>query len=73
MRVRRRTLPTHPDDLIQWSLTVQSALMERALKNLMHKCLKAPNGTPAKSPRLGSVTVRRLHRRPEWLCRKSQQ
>ena len=67
MRVMGRMLPTHPKDLIQWSLTVQSALMERALKNLMHKCLKAlkaPNGTPAKSPRPGSVTVTRLHRRP---------
>ena len=29
MRVRRPTLPTHPDDLIQWILTVQSALMKQ--------------------------------------------
>ena len=34
MRVRRRTLPTHPLDPIQWSHTDQSALMDQALKNL---------------------------------------
>ena len=54
MRVRRRTLPTHPDDLIQWILTVQSALMKQtglqdashrtisSLKNLM-KNIKNPS------------------------------
>ena len=73
MRVRRPTPPTHPGDLIQWILTVKSALMERALKNLIHKSLKAPNGSPAKSSLLVSVTVGRLHLRPERFHRMSQQ
>ena len=29
MRVKGRGLPTHPVDLIQWSLTVQLALMKQ--------------------------------------------
>ena len=73
MRVRRRTLPTHPDDLIQWILTVQSALTKQALKHLAYKYLKAPNGSPAKSSLLVSVTVGRLHLRPERFHRMSQQ
>ena len=72
MRVRRPTLPTHPDDLIQWILTVQAALTKQALKHLVHKYLKAPNGSPAKSSRLISVTVGRLHHRPQGHHRLSQ-
>ena len=53
---------------IQWSLTKKSTLMERALRNL-----KAPNGSPAKSSRLISVTVGRLHQKPECLHRMSQE
>ena len=53
---------------IQWSLTKKSTLMERALRNL-----KAPNGSPAKTSRLISVTVRRLHPRPERFHRVSRQ
>ena len=57
MRVRGRRLPTHPEDLIQWILTVQPALMKqtglqdasipenvKGIKNLTHKLFKTPYG-----------------------------
>ena len=44
---------------IQWSLTKKSTLMERALRNLIHECLKPPNGSPA------ARAQPQAHHRPE--------
>ena len=79
MRVRGRRLPTHPVDLIQWSLTVQPALMKQtrlqdaSIPENVKNPLKAPSGSPAKSLRLASATVGRLHHRPESLHRMTHE
>ena len=55
------------------NLTSAEMPLKQGMQNPTYKLLKAPNGSPAKSLRLVSVTVGRLHLRPERFHRMSQE
>ena len=52
---------------------VVDSATQKDMKNQTYNLFTAPNGSPAKSLRLVSVTVGRLHQRPECLHRMSQE